>query len=167
MLRESTAHSYRKVLQSNAHRQRRSCNGDLVIELAFGSFLFLVFSILAFELGLLVFCADFNDRACRDATRAAAQGSDPTTATKLATVALRAHASANPIMTSPAIQGSINYVDFGGSPPNSYTSPYVSVTTATIASIPTGPVDFLGAKFLPGGKISFVQTYTFPIIRTK
>jgi len=139
----------------------------LVIELAFGSFLFLVFSILGFELGLIIFCADFNDRACRDAARAAAQGSDVSTATKLATVALMAHSSVSPVLTSPAIQGTINYVDYGGNPPNSYTSPYVSVTTATIASIPAGPVDFLGASFLPGGKISFVQTYTFPIIRTK
>lgn len=148
-------------------RGTRSSKGDLAIELSCGAFMFLVFSLLSFDLGLLVFCADFNDRACRDAARAAAQGSDLTSATKLAKVALKAHSAVIGFMGAPTIQGAINYVDFGGNPPNTYTSPYVQVTTSTISKIPTGPVEFLGAKFLSGGQVTFVQTYTFPIIRTK
>jgi Flp pilus assembly protein TadG len=164
-----------RTIQSSDHKKsrvsrslkRRSSRGDLAIELSCGAFLFLVFSMLSFDLGLLVFCADFNDRACRDAARAAAQGSDLASATKLANVALKAHSPAIAFMSIPTIQGPLNYVDFGGNPPNKQTSPYVQVTTATYSKIPTGPVEFLGAKFLPGGQASFVQTYTFPIIKTK
>ncbi|HEY9682550.1 MAG TPA: hypothetical protein V6C86_13300 [Oculatellaceae cyanobacterium] len=145
----------------------RSQRGDLVIELGIGAFLFLIFSLTSFDLGLLVFCADLNDRACRDAARAAAQGSDITSATKLAKAALLAHSPAVAYMSPPMIQGAINYVDFGGHPPNSQTAPYVQVTTSTVSQIPAGPVQFLGARFLPDGKATFVQTYTFPIIKTK
>jgi Flp pilus assembly protein TadG len=148
-------------------KKQRSERGDLVIELAVGSFLFLVFSLMSFDLGLLVFCAELNDRACRDAARAAAQGSDLTTATRLAKAALLAHSPIISYMSQPTIQGAVNYVDFGGNPPNTQTAPYVQVTTSTLSQVPTGPVQFLGAKFLPCGKATFVQTYTFPIIKTK
>ena len=146
-------------------RRMRSAKGDLAIEVTFGAFLFLVFTLLSFDLGMLLFCADFNDRACRDAARAAAQGSDFATATKLAKVALKAHAPSVAYMSVPSLQGPINYVNFAGKPPDARTSPYVQVTTAMSSKIPTGPVEFLGAKFMPGGQATFVQTYTFPIIR--
>jgi hypothetical protein len=145
--------------------QRRSRSGSLVLELTACTFLFTFFAIMAVHVGVMIFGAFVNDRACRDAARAAAQGKTPAQATQLASAVLVSHQQLNSFLTSPALQTPIVYQDFGGSPPNPQTSPYVQVTTTTTATLPFMPINFITAVFNNDKTAVFSQTYTFPIVR--
>jgi len=145
--------------------QRRSRSGSLILELTACTFLFTFFAIMAVHVGVMIFGAFVNDRACRDAARAAAQGKTLAQATQLASAVLVAHQQANSFLTSPALQTPIVYQDFGGTPPNAQTSPYVQVTTTTTATLPFIPINFLTAVFNNDKTAVFSQTYTFPIVR--
>lgn len=140
--------------------------GSILIELACGASLMLVFSLLCADIGMVVFGVDINDRACRDAARAAALGGSTSESVALASAALKAHAADGYYFTSPQLVLPISYNDYGGNPP-AQTSPYVQITTSTIARVPFAPVDFFGAQFLKNGTISFKQTYTFPLLKAK
>jgi hypothetical protein len=59
----------------------------------------------------------------------------------------------------------IVYQDFGGTPPNAQTSPYVQVTTTTTSTLPFLPLNFLTSQFTQDQSMTFSQTYTFPIVR--
>jgi Flp pilus assembly protein TadG len=145
---------------------RHEENGSALIEFSAFAFLFFVFAILAVHMSVVLYGAYFNDKACRDAARAAAQGTDSTSAAKLAASVLKAHSTNNTFLQSPTL-GAINYQDFGGSPP-ALTSPYVQVTTTTIANLPFRPLCFMGAgTILQDGTIPFTETYTFPIVKAK
>jgi hypothetical protein len=120
---------------------------------------------MAVHVGVMIFGAFLNDRACRDAARAAAQGKTITQATQLAQAVLVAHKQTNSFLTSPSLQTPIVYQDFGGNPPNPQTSPYVQVTTLTTANLPFLPINFLSNAFTQDKQMTFKQTYTFPIVR--
>jgi hypothetical protein len=135
------------------------------LELTACAFLFTFFAILAVHVGITIFGAFLNDRACRDAARAAAQGKTPPQATLLAKAVLVSHKQSNSFLTSPTLVIPIVYQDFGGTPPNPQTSPYVQVTTTTTSTLPFLPLNFLTSQFTQDQSMTFSQTYTFPIVR--
>lgn len=144
---------------------RRSKRGSLLIELSCGSFFFTLFAVLAMHMCVSMYGAFFNDQACRDAARAAAQGENITQATRQAQAVLKSHQINNGYLSSPVLKLPIVYNDFGGSPPPQ-TSPYVQLTTSTTVTPPFQAMTFFNAGLLQDGKIVFTQTYTFPIVRT-
>ena len=140
---------------------------SVLVEFSAFAFLFFVFAILSVHISVALYGAFFNDRACRDAARAAAQGQNAAQATKLALSVLKAHNSAGTFLQNPVLSTPIVYQDFGGTYPAA-TSPYVQVTTSTIATLPFRPLSFLAkGTVLQDGQLKFVQTYTFPIIRVQ
>jgi hypothetical protein len=150
--------------QLATHSKRR--RGHLSFEVPAVSILFLVFSFLSADMGYLLYGADFNDRACRDAARAAAQSSSLTEAMKKTTAVLQSHQGNAFVMSGPVLYGPVVYQDFGGSPP-AQTSPFVTVTTTTTINLPFAPIRFDGATFGANGNMAFTQSYTYPIVRFK
>ncbi|MFN8551244.1 MAG: hypothetical protein U0103_07135 [Candidatus Obscuribacterales bacterium] len=144
----------------------RSQRASILIELSCSCFMMLVFTILTADIGVLIYGAEFNDRACRDAARAAAQGQDARQSTQLIRAILKAHQGDGNYIKVPTLQNLI-YNDYGGNPP-AQEAPYVTVTTSTTARAPFAPLVFFeGPVFLKNGSFTFTQTYTFPIVRTK
>lgn len=140
--------------------------GYLSFEIPAVSMLFLVFAFLSADMGYVLYGADFNDRACRDAARAAAQTTNLTDAIKKVNAVLQSHKGNALVMSGPSLYGPVVYQDFGGSPP-AQTSPFVQVTTTTTINLPFSPIHFDGATFGASGNMSFTQSYTFPIVRFK
>jgi Flp pilus assembly protein TadG len=143
----------------------RAKRGALIVEFASSLFLFTFFVILSVHIGVIIYGAFLNDAACRDATRAAAQGKTIAQATQLAQTILRSHRQSNSFLTSPVMQTPIVYQDFGGAPPNAQTSPYVQITTTTQVNLPFPAINFLTNLFTADQRLRFRQTYTFPIVR--
>lgn len=148
-------------------------NGSALVEFSAFSFLFFVFAILAIHISVALYGAYFNNRACRDAARAAAQAENTTPgagviqATKLAASVLKAHSTAGTFLQTPTLSAPIVYQDYGGSY-TPLTPPYVQVTTSTVATLPFRPLSFLAAgTVLQDGHLTFTKTYTFPIVRVK
>lgn len=154
----------RRINNQLLKHEPRTARGTLIIELATAAFTLLIFSILAVHLLLVVNGAYINDRACRDATRAAAQGMTPTEARRLAATILESHDSRG-YVGKPTIRGAVVYEDYNGSPPPAR-SPYVRVTTQTRVNMPFGLLNICGETF-QDGNITFVQSYTFPIVRVR
>lgn len=153
--------------QNQNHKSKpRSNRASVLLELSCSCFIMLVFTILSADLGVLIYGAEFNDRACRDAARAAAQGQDAQQSTRLIRAILKAHQGDGNYITAPTLQHLV-YNDYNGNPPPQ-TAPFVSVTTSTIAKAPFAPLMFFqGPVFLENGSFKFSQTYTFPIVKTK
>jgi len=139
----------------------RQNKGTILIELTAVVFFLLVFMLIAIHVCLLVFGISSNDRACRDAARAAAQGRDQATATQLAKVALKAHASPTSFFASPTLTKVV--YDISSSPTK---SPTVQTTTSTTAMLPVGAFVFFGNSAVKNGQLVFTQAYTFPIVKT-
>jgi hypothetical protein len=145
--------------------KRRTSRASLSVELACGSFFMVLFVLLGLHLGIGIFGAYVNDRACRDACRNAAQGKDLTESTKLATTVIKGYRDSS-FLSAPKISSPLVYQDFGGKPP-AQTSPFVQVSTETQVTLPFGVLAFFNTAFLKDGKIAFRKSYTFPIVRIK
>lgn len=148
-------------------RNKRKNKAHTIIELGMVSVLFVVIAVFCADIGFVMLASQLNDRACRDAARAAAQGSDYGAAMALALAALAQHKGDGNFVADPALEiGEFQYEDFGGSPPPN-TSPYVRVTTTCSVRVPA-PVFFGDAVFGAGesGTYNFTKTYEFPIVRT-
>jgi Flp pilus assembly protein TadG len=143
-------------------RRQRGEKGALIVELTAALFLLLFFVILSVHIGIIVYGAFLNDRACRDAVRAAAQAKTPAIATSQATAVLVSHKQgANSYLSSPVLVVPIVYQ---GSAPDAQTSPYVQVTTTTTVKLPFPAMNFLSLVFNADSNFTFSQTYTFPIV---
>lgn len=157
----------KKVRRGNYATGNHAAHGHAAIELICSSFFLFVFAVLSADICIVLFGAYQNDRACRDAARSAAQGQDVAQSTKLANAALKAHAGDGYYFSDPVLDAAVVYNDFGGTPPPA-TSPFVKVATRTTARVPFSPLRFTSdAVFLDGGAVTFKQSYTFPIVRTK
>ncbi len=145
----------------------RNSGGHNVIELGCIMIALAVVTVLSVDIGVVMLAASTNERACRDAARAAAQASDATNALRLAQAACKTHAVNNIFLTNPSVDGNnFVYQDYSGSPPPD-TSPYVSVVTWIDVHVPA-PVAFAGAKFNPNnGTMTLRKEYTFPIVKTQ
>lgn len=156
-----TMHQYQ-----NHKSKPRNKRASILLELSCSCFMMLVFTILTADIGVLIYGAEFNDRACRDAARAAAQGQDSAQATQLVKAILKAHQGDGNYIKVPTLE-KLSYEDYAGNPPPQV-APFVTVTVSTIARAPFAPlVFFQGPVFLQNGSFAFSQTYTFPIVRTK
>lgn len=145
----------------------RNGRGHGGIELCCVAIMLVIVTILALDIGLVVTACNTNDRACRDAARAAAQGSDYGTALRLAQAAVASHKMAGSnIFQQPTLDtAAFNYIDFGGSPPPN-TSPYVDVTTSMQVKV-AAPIWYAGTQFNPNnGTLTLLKKYTFPIVKT-
>lgn len=154
------------ISPTHSRRQRRS-GGHNTIELACVLVAFAIVTVLAIDIGIICLANSTNDTACRDAARAAAQGSNYASALRLAQSAIRQHSASSTYFGAPTIDGAeFVYEDFGGSPPPN-TSPFVSVTTTMNVRVPA-PVNFAGAHFYPSdGTTQVRKTYDFPIVKTQ
>jgi hypothetical protein len=143
-------------------RNRRSSKGASFAELAVSSFLVIILCGFACDICLLIFGCSVNDRACRDATRAAAQAADSAKAWQLADGSVKNHKT-DGVMISPVKLITVNYNDYGGNPPAGE-CPYVSVWTQVQVKLPV-PLYFFGASF--ANDMTYTQCYTSPIVRTR
>lgn len=151
-----------KSVHTKNQQRRRSNRGTLVAEMAFGCLITVFIVLFALDIAGAMMCYGVNDRACRDAARAAAQGSTPAEATELANGILTSYrTNAGPLNSTPVLV-TIVYNDFGGNPPEGV-SPFVTVTTRSVAR-PIAPFH-IGSSQLIGSSIPLVKTYTFPIVK--
>jgi hypothetical protein len=144
-------------------RNNRSQKGTGLAELAVAALILIGIALFALDIGTAVMSFNVNDRACRDAARAAAQGSSKTEAENLAKQIIKSYPAFGDLARNITVVG-VNYQDFNGSPPAG-TSPFVSVTTRmdcrTIAPLSLFGVEAIKSKF------PVQKTYTFPIVRLK
>lgn len=138
--------------------------GHVLIEFVCFAFWLLLFMYICTDICVLLLGASANDRACRDAARAAAHGSNPTEARTLAETSLKAHAGGGFFTSSPALYGNIIYNDYAGNPPPTQT-PFVTVETRSTAKLPFAPIVWFNNGFTQSGTYTFSRTYTFPIVR--
>jgi hypothetical protein len=152
-------------MRKGSKKQSRAGRGVLVVELATSAFMLLIFSALAAHLSLMVYGAFINDRACRDAARAAAQGSSALEAQRMALTILTTHHAVGSYVEPPTIKGNVQYQDYNGTPTAGH-SPFVHVVTETKVHSPFKLLTMCGETF-QDGTILFTQSYTFPIVRVK
>jgi Flp pilus assembly protein TadG len=141
----------------------RNQKGSGLAEMAVASLILIFMALFTLDIGTAVMCFNVNDRACRDAARAAAQGSDKTEAENLARQIIKSYPQFGPLAKNITVTG-VNYVDFNGNPPSGQ-SPYVAVTTKmdchSIAPLSVFGVEAIKAQF------PVTKTYTFPIVKLK
>jgi hypothetical protein len=142
----------------------RSSKGSHVIELASVSLILAVVTIMALDIGVIVFGTVVHNRACREACRAAAQANGHERATKLARGILNAGRNESPYMTTVRFENwELDYNDYGGNPQPDE-QPTVTLTTHCDIRIPAG-ASFCGALLgAPNGVIKSSCNYTFPIM---
>lgn len=149
----------------------RNRKGSLLLEFTATSIFLLGFALVTIDMAFLLYGANINDKACRDACRAAAQANNAGTARQLADATISAQRLAGDtigqsIVTRPVIT-SLVYQDFGAQrPPLGFLrpdrSPFVQITTQCNSTLPFAPPSLLG-NVIPGS-FTFRQTYTFPIV---
>lgn len=139
----------------------RSSKGTALAELALGCLLTVTLALFALDIGTAMISYSVTDRACRDAARAAAQGTNAGEATNLANKIVQNFAVGGGLISAPRVV-SVQYNDFGGAPPDGV-SPTVTVTTQCKARA-IAPLSIFG-KTVGGGSFPLTKTYTFPIVR--
>lgn len=142
---------------------RRNAKGSSLAEVAIASIILIVMALFALNIGTALVCFGLNDRACRDAARAAAQGQTKIEAENLAKQILQSYKQNGTLATTPILLG-VKYTDFDGNPPDG-TSPFVTVTTRMTAHSMT-PLSLFGSPIV-GKKFPLTKTYTFPIVKLK
>lgn len=166
--------------------RHRNASGLGTVELAAGAFGIMIMVILSLDVGVMMLANQVIDKAARDATRAAASQQDLATAIKAANAALATHATDGTIISQPTLTATTPpdfiYNDYSGTPPgqtipagmpNAGTtagSPTVSCTVKATVLLPAS-LGVLGLKLdqgpLTGGKMTFLRTYSFPIVKQK
>jgi len=141
----------------------RNSSGFSFAEVAISSFLVMILAIVCINISILVFACSVNDKACRDAVRAAAQQPNAARAQNFAVASIKNHKT-DGYFISPITLTNFNYNDFNGNPPPPGQCPLVQVTTSVDVTLPA-PVIFFGATLT--NKMKFSQIYTSPIIKTK
>lgn len=140
------------------------------VELACGSLFMCLLTMLALDVSVLMLGYEVNDRACRDACRAAAQEENAGDAQKAAQVCLKAHKTDGTYVSAPTLltSGTSNFVyrDFNGDPLAG--NPTVTVTTECLVKTPV-PLFMFGQNFGHNGSMvssnwKFQKRYTFPIV---
>jgi len=140
----------------------RNTSGFSFIEVAISSFLVMILAVIAINISILVFACAVNDKACRDAVRAAAQQPNAAKAQNFAIASIKNHKT-DGFFISQIQLTNFNYNDFNGAPPPGQ-CPLVQVTTSVDVTLPA-PLIFFGTSLT--NKMKFSQIYTSPIIKTK
>lgn len=152
-------------LDTTRRTRLRTAHGSNMVELGAIITIMSVIVLFCINAAVVFMAGSINDRACRDAARAAAQASTSTSAQQQAQAALKSYTSSNTFVGNPTFSSTdFVYQDYGGNPPPD-TSPFVSVTTTLNAKIPAPA--FWGMSFGQSGSINMKQTYQFPIVKTQ
>jgi hypothetical protein len=151
---------YISNMQYAAKRRSRTrpVSGSSFVELTVAVAIITAMTIFAVDICLVMVAYGVNDRACRDAARAAAQGADKSQALNLAKAATDMHDFLSNVIDEPAIDEST--FTYQTSPATG--QPHVTVTTRTTVKVPA-PVFLMGAK-ISDDQISVASQYTFPIV---
>lgn len=152
-----------RVSLKSKRKQSRNA-GHVLIEFVCFAFWLLLFMYICTDVCVLLLGASANDRACRDAARAAAHGSNSAEARTLAETSLKAHAGGGFFTSPPKLEGAFDYHDYAGTPPAQQT-PYVTVETRSTAKLPFAPIVWFNNGFTQSGSYTFSRTYVFPIVR--
>lgn len=140
---------------------RRRNRGSVAIEIGAGALVAIGLMALALNVCFAMMAYGLNDRACREAARAAAQQNTSAAANNIAQVVVAGLSKSNsPLGAIRVVK--VTYNDFNGTPPDDQ-SPYVSVTTSSDVRMPA-PIEFFGKKVF-ATSIPVQKTYTFPIVR--
>lgn len=146
--------------------KQRKTSGVSALELACGLVFVLVLTLIAIDITILLLGYEFNDRACRDACKAASQQSSSETAQAAAAATLKAHRADGNYVSEPVLligAGEFNYQSFA----NSGGNPTVTVTTECKVKTPV-PLTLVGSLFSERGASrddswTFRKRYTLPI----
>lgn len=151
--------SYHKRL----NRQSRNRSGSVAFELAASALI--TIAIVAFSLNICfsMIAYGVNDHACRDAARAAAQGTTPAEAFLMANAIVKNYNNTAAGMT-PISLVTVLYLDFNGTPPAGV-APTVTVITRSSSKLPA-PIAIFGKQVF-GTEMPVQKKYTFPIVRLK
>lgn len=159
----------KRINARRANTITRRSRGTAAVELACGSVFIMVLLMMAMDITIMMLGYQLNDRACRAATRSAAQQSSSNKAIAAVNAALRVHKGDGFFVTSPKLStqpNSLVYNDFNGDPYAG--NPTVSVCTEVTVKVPA-PIIFFGERF--GSTSSGVATewifrkkYTYPIL---
>jgi Flp pilus assembly protein TadG len=144
----------------------RKTSGISAIEVGCGLVFLLVLTLIAIDITILLLGYEFNDRACRDACKAASQQSSSDAAQAAAAETLKVHKADGNYVTDPILligAGEFKYQSFAATTGN----PTVTVTTECKVKTPV-PLTFVGDLFsehLTGRDDSwtFRKRYTLPI----
>lgn len=147
--------------EKNAVKSARSKNGSAAMELCAGASILIAMTAFTLNVCIAMMSYGINERACRDAARAAAQGSTSAEAFQLANAIVKTYNSGNSLLT-PVLVSNVSFNDFGGHPPDGI-SPFVTVTTSSVAKLPA-PVEIFGNRVF-GTNLSVRKQYTFPIVK--
>lgn len=143
------------------NKRERNARGSAAFELAAGSTIVIAIVALSLNICFAMMSYGINDRACRDAARAAAQGGSRQEATQLANAIIRSYNTNNGVL-APIVVDQLSYNDFGGNPPAEQ-SPFVTVVTRTTAKLPA-PIELLGQRIF-GTTLPVRKQYSFPIVK--
>lgn len=149
---------------SRDNYKRRKSIGTMAIELTGGSLFLIVLSLLFVDVSVMMLGFQVNDRACRDACRAAAQQSSSSQAIAAAKASLNMHKADGNFVTNPTLltdPANFVYQDFGGNPTAG--NPTVTVTSECKVKLPV-PLVFCGQGLDNSGNYTFRKRYTFPIV---
>jgi len=151
----------------------RGFRGNVIVELAAGAFLFVIFALLAFDAGVLIMANSVLDEASRDAARAAGECDSQAKAQQAALAAVAKHKDPNnPFLKTVNLVGEVDYqpvvakIDSTNGTTGGLMdgTPFVRLTVGIDARIPA-PIFFFNAKFGADGSLHFESTTTFPIIK--
>ncbi len=142
--------------------------GLAAVELACGSVFLLVLTLFFIDITVLMLGYELNDKACRDACRAAAQQGTPMDAQNAAAAILRTHRADGNFVTDPILLTGptyFQYQDYVGDPTAG--NPMVTVTTECRVKTPV-PLGFVGSLFghdssWQNNSWTFRKQYSFPI----
>lgn len=155
------------MLKTRRHQTRRRSGGMQTAELACSCFILLAVTWLCLNISVALLASCNNERACRDAARAAAQADNFTDALKMAQAAAASYPGDGYFVSTPTIEvPQTFYEDYYGQPPSALHLPYVQVTTKMTVRFPA-PIMFFAAKMGDGGTMTFYRQCTFPIVRTR
>lgn len=129
----------------------------------------MVLLMVAIDITIMILGYQLNDRACRAATRSAAQQPSAARAIAAANAALLLHKGDGVFVVSPRISqlpNAVVYNDFGGNPHAG--NPTVSVCTEVVVRVPV-PILFFGQRFGADATglanvWTFRKRYTYPIL---
>lgn len=150
-----------KSMLNSRRKGKRGSKGSAALELAAGASVVIAVVALSLNTCFAMMSYGINDRACRDAARAAAQGGNQQEALQLANAVIKSYNNNNGIL-SPIVVNQISYNDFGGNPPAEQ-SPFVTVTTSSTAKIPA-PIELFG-QVVFGSTLPVKKQYSFPIVK--
>lgn len=163
----SIPRSSNKTSRSLARRSLHTRSGLGCAELASSCLILMVVAFLCLNISVAILASCNNERACRDAARAAAQADNFTDAIKMAQTAVAAYPGDGYFISTPVVEvPQSHYEDYYGESPTPDQLPYVCITTKMTVRFPA-PIIFFSAKMGNDGTMTFYRQCTFPIVKTK